>query len=181
MYSWAEGLLRSFLRPFLCVMDKLKIVIDFDGTCVKHAFPAVGDAIGAAPVLRALVSDGHMLLLSTMRCDHGDVSPTSDDPNILQKGGSYLTEALAWFKENAIPLYGVQSCPGQQSWTKSPKCYGDLYIDDSALGIPLVHPEDGNPYVDWRAVSEILFNDGILSESSYDGLLQDSQFLMETL
>lgn len=162
-------------------MDKLKIVIDFDGTCVTHAFPAVGAAIGAASVLRALVSDGHMLLLSTMRCDHGSIRPTSDDPNILQEGGSYLTDALGWFKENDIPLYGVQSCPGQQSWTKSPKCYGDLYIDDSALGIPLVHSEDGKPYVDWRAVAEILFNDGILSDVSYDGLLKDAEFLKETV
>lgn len=31
------------------------IGIDFDGTCVKHAFPKIGEEIGAAPVLKELV------------------------------------------------------------------------------------------------------------------------------
>ena len=43
------------------------IGIDFDGTCVKHAFPAIGDDIGAVPVLKELVDKGHKLILFTMR------------------------------------------------------------------------------------------------------------------
>ena len=36
------------------------IGIDFDGTCVKHAFPSIGDDIGAVPVLKELVDNGHV-------------------------------------------------------------------------------------------------------------------------
>ena len=43
------------------------IVLDFDGTCVKHAYPAVGKDIGAEPVLKRLVANGCDLVLSTMR------------------------------------------------------------------------------------------------------------------
>ena len=45
----------------------LDICIDFDGTCVSHEFPEVGYDIGAAPVLKELVSNGHRLILFTMR------------------------------------------------------------------------------------------------------------------
>jgi len=45
----------------------LVLAIDFDGTCVTHDFPRIGSEIGAPPVLRALVSSGHKLVLFTMR------------------------------------------------------------------------------------------------------------------
>lgn len=32
------------------------IAIDFDGTCVSHRFPLIGEDIGAVPVLKALVA-----------------------------------------------------------------------------------------------------------------------------
>jgi len=37
----------------------MKIAVDFDGTCVSHAYPEVGIDIGAIPVLKRLVSNGH--------------------------------------------------------------------------------------------------------------------------
>lgn len=43
------------------------IVHDFDGTVVKHRYPAVEEDIGALPVLRKLVANGHHILLNTMR------------------------------------------------------------------------------------------------------------------
>ena len=43
------------------------IAVDFDGTCVKHAYPKIGEDIGAIPVLKQLVNDGHQLVLNTMR------------------------------------------------------------------------------------------------------------------
>ena len=50
--------------------------------------------------------------------------------------------------------------PTQHTWTKSPKAYGHLYIDDAALGIPLVRGLNGEkPYVDWDKVEEMLFGD----------------------
>jgi hydroxymethylpyrimidine pyrophosphatase-like HAD family hydrolase len=52
------------------------IAIDFDGTCVTHEFPKVGKDINAVPVLKALVENGHQLVLFTMRSDI--VNPTGE-------------------------------------------------------------------------------------------------------
>ena len=43
------------------------IVLDFDGTVVKHRYPAVGEDIGAVPVLKKLVKNGHHV--SVQKCD----------------------------------------------------------------------------------------------------------------
>ena len=43
------------------------ILLDFDGTCVQHEYPYVGDDIGAQQVLHDLVKNGHQLILFTMR------------------------------------------------------------------------------------------------------------------
>jgi hydroxymethylpyrimidine pyrophosphatase-like HAD family hydrolase len=54
----------------------MDIAIDFDGTCVTHEFPEVGEEIGATAVLKRLVKQGHRLVLFTMRSneqEHGDV------------------------------------------------------------------------------------------------------------
>lgn len=126
------------------------ICIDFDGTCVTHAYPRVGEEIGAVPVLRELVSAGHQLILFTMR----------SDPSKKKKGA--LSDAVRWFEKHDIPLYGIQTNPSQGQWTKSPKAYGNLYIDDAALGCPLVYPDEGRPYVDWKAVREVLIRKRVL-------------------
>ena len=114
----------------------MKIAIDFDGTCVTHKFPLVGKDIGAAPVLRKLVDRGHKLNLFTMR------------------SGEYLLDAIQWFMDNNILLTGINKDPGQEKWTKSPKCYAELYIDDAALGVPLIHDDSvsSRPFVDWEKV-----------------------------
>jgi hypothetical protein len=141
----------------------LIIGIDFDGTCVTHEFPRIGNDIQAAAVLRELTNRGHRLILFTMRSDRPTVKPTSD-PNIWQEAGNYLTDAVNWFKENNIPLWGINQNPEQKSWTDSPKPYCHLYIDDAALGCPLIFPQDSStrPYVDWASVIKILVKKGIL-------------------
>ena len=50
----------------------MEICIDFDGTCVTHDFPKVGKDIGAIPVLKKLIENGHNLILFTMRSDDQD-------------------------------------------------------------------------------------------------------------
>jgi hypothetical protein len=50
------------------------IGIDFDGTVVTHDFPKIGKDIGAVPVLRKLVDNGHKLILFTMRSDIKDIN-----------------------------------------------------------------------------------------------------------
>jgi len=124
----------------------MKIAIDFDGTCVTHEYPVVGKEIGAVKVLKELVEAGHVLNLFTMR------------------SGRQLEEAVAWFKRNNIELNGINTDPGQTQWTKSPKCYAQLYIDDAALGIPLLTNKvvTSRPYVDWSKVYFLLKGKGII-------------------
>src|SRR6478609_3760695 len=114
----------------------MTINVDFDGTCVSHEFPKVGNDIGAVKVLKRLVENGHKLILFTMRSDKKDRKPSAD-PNITNVDGQFLTDAVNWFKENDIPLYGIQTNPDQKLWTDSPKSYAELILDDTALGIPL--------------------------------------------
>jgi hypothetical protein len=116
--------------------------IDFDGTCVTHEYPKIGRFIGAQKVLKRIVANGGKLILWTMR---------SEQP---------LREAIEWFAENDIPLYGIQRNPTQDRWTSSPKAYAKFYIDDAAVGCPLKPGlRDERPYVDWVAVELLLFGD----------------------
>ena len=141
----------------------MEICIDFDGTCVTHEFPKVGKDIGAIPVLNKIADAGHNLILFTMRSDIDEV--TSNDYGIHKQAGEYLTDAVNWFIDNHIPLHGVNVNPTQHTWTKSPKAYGQLYIDDAALGCPLLYnPEiSDRPFVDWVKVEEMLKSIGVLS------------------
>lgn len=126
------------------------IAVDFDGTCVTHEYPKIGRDIGAIPILKKLVENNHQLILWTMR------------------SGKELEDAKNWFKENNIPLYGVNLNPSQKDWTSSPKCYAQLYIDDAALGCPLIENNFVNSsiiersYVNWEKVEEILKENHIL-------------------
>ena len=56
----------------------------------------------------------------------------------IQKEVNTYTDAVNWFKKNDIPLYGINENPDQSSWTTSPKPYCHIYIDDAALGCPLI-------------------------------------------
>ena len=96
-------------------MSELVIAVDFDGTCVTHDYPYIGSDIGAVPVLKELTDAGYRLVLNTMR------------------SGRLEKDAVRWFKDNNIPLYGVNKNPDQKSWTASTKVYANLYIDDSSF------------------------------------------------
>lgn len=124
----------------------MKICVDFDGTCVTHDYPNVGKPIGSVPILRRLVEKGHQLILFTMR------------------DREQLNDAVNWFTDNDIPLFGIQTNPEQKNWTSSPKAYGQLYIDDAALGAPLMWDEtkSGRAFVDWVQAEEMLMKLGIL-------------------
>jgi len=124
----------------------MDICIDFDGTCVTHEFPKIGKNIGAIPVLKELIASGHNLILFTMR------------NNCENNNGNHLDDAVNWFKENDIPLFGINRNPTQDLWTKSPKAYGQLYIDDAALGCPLKFDSEisNRPFVDWGKIREYL-------------------------
>ena len=142
------------------------IVLDFDGTVVKHRYPAVGEDIGAAPVLRRLVQNGHFLLLNTMRSRNSE-------------GVDTLQPALDWFASNDIPLFGVNENPDQKEWTSSTKVYGNIYIDDGALGAPLKVDETGSAYIDWSLTSIHLYLRGLLTQEDIVSLVQDRVISLE--
>lgn len=131
------------------------ICVDFDGTCVTHDYPKVGHDIGAVPVLKKLTEQGYKLILFTMRSDKG----VRDG-----KFESGLTDAVNWFKDNDIPLYGIQTNPTQKHWTESPKAYGQIYLDDAALGAPIkFDPEiSDRPFYDWDKAENMLKQYGVL-------------------
>lgn len=127
----------------------MEILIDFDSTCVIHKYPGSGpDIKGAVEVLKELVDCGNNLILFTMRA----------------KEDNGLQEAVSWFRERNIKLYGIQSNPTQESWTSSPKAYGHLIIDDLCLGIPLIYNPaiSDRSFVDWKGVRELLVARGII-------------------
>lgn len=140
----------------------MDICIDFDGTCVAHEYPNIGKDIGAIPVLKELVEKGHRLILFTMRSDRKKKKKVDGVEVMVEE--NVLTEAVQWFADNDISLYGVQKNPTQRFWTSSPKAYGHLYIDDAALGCPLIldDPNSDRPYVDWLRIREMLLASGIL-------------------
>lgn len=135
------------------------IAIDFDGTCVAHEYPNVGKDIGAAPILKQLTDNGHQLILWTMR------------------SGETLADAVKWFSDNEIPLWGINENPEQHTWTSSKKQYAQMYIDDAALGAPLLHCENHDdlnyiiskklpiserPYINWVQVQMILAGEELI-------------------
>lgn len=140
----------------------MDICIDFDGTCVAHEYPNIGKDIGAVPVLKELVENGHRLILFTMRSDRKKKKKVDGQEVMVEE--NVLTEAVQWFADNDIPLYGVQKNPTQRFWTSSPKAYGHLYIDDAALGCPLVldDPDSERPYADWVRIRKMLVDSEIL-------------------
>lgn len=139
-------------------MENKIILVDFDGTCVTHDFPNIGKDIGAVKVLKLLIENGHKIILFTMRSDIEN--PLSNSPEIIPINGDYLSDAVKWFDENNIPLYGINTNPTQSDWTHSPKAYGHLIIDDTGLGIPLINNKSisNRPFVDWIEVEKMLIN-----------------------
>lgn len=133
----------------------MDIAVDFDGTCVTHEFPKVGKTLPyAVETLTDLVDKGHHLILFTMRSDRTEKGAV-DNPEIADVYGNFLQDAIDWFKKYNIPLYGIQKNP-QQGWTTSPKAYAHLYIDDAALGCPLIYGMHNKPYADWYMIRKML-------------------------
>ncbi len=126
------------------------VAVDFDGTCVTHKYPAMGENIGAESILKRIVEKGHKIILLTMRSDQ------------------YLDEAVEWFNKNSIPLWGINKNPEQKQWTNSPKVYAHLYIDDAALGCPLIRHEYDieRPFVNWNQVEIELIERNIISKET---------------
>ena len=108
-------------------MSKYEFVaVDFDGTICADAFPEVGAPNRAViDYVKRLAADGSKIILYTSR------------ENGTRK---LLDEAVAFCKEQGIPLYAVNENPGNPHAAKiglkpsdGRKVYADLYIDDKAM------------------------------------------------
>lgn len=134
--------------------------IDFDGTCVTHEYPEIGKNIGTEYVLNCLIENGHKLMLWTMRDNKPD------------EGKQTLQDAVNWFKQHNIELWGINENPEQKEtgWSNSNKQYCNYYIDDASIGTPLLLiPElSPRPFVDWCKVAWILYKLKLITLDQYE-------------
>lgn len=111
------------------------VAVDFDGTCVTDEYPDVGQDISAAFYLREISRLGAKIILWTCR------------------SGKPLKDAVQWFQDNKIPLFGCNENANQAAWNypdrPSPKAFAHIYVDDRAFGVPIVM---GSSHVDWSIV-----------------------------
>lgn len=114
-----------------------------------------------------------------MRSHPSEKTEKAGTSGMIPTTNDCLQDAIDWFAKYDIPLYGVNDNPSQHSWTDSNKVFAHMYIDDAALGIPLVYNDMSfmcdssmmRPYVSWVRVSEMLWRAGILSTTD----LEDSE------
>lgn len=118
------------------------IAVDFDGTIVEHAYPAIGKPIPfAIDVLKRLQAEGHMLVLWTYRT------------------GPLLDEAVQYCRERGVEFYAVNRSFPEEEWTDGAprKIDADYFIDDKNIG--------GLP--DWAEIYRII-RYGNTESAAYD-------------
>ena len=116
------------------------IAVDFDGTLVENAFPAVGKEVPlAVETVKYLISKGNKIILHTCR--------THDNHD----GHDCLAEAEQWCRDRGIELYAVNDNPENRKYwgAQEPvdKVYADVYIDDHSFGMPLT-----DNHVEWSDI-----------------------------
>ena len=98
----------------------MNIAVDFDGTIVEHAYPAIGkEILFAFATLKELQRAGHNLILWTYRT------------------GKELDEAVEFCRKNGIEFYAVNKSYPEEEFdplTASRKIDVDLFIDDRNVG-----------------------------------------------
>jgi hydroxymethylpyrimidine pyrophosphatase-like HAD family hydrolase len=97
----------------------MKIAVDFDGTIVDHAYPAIGkEKMFAFQTLKELQKRGCLLILWTYRT------------------GKELDAAVEFCRTNGLEFYAVNKSYPEEilDETVSRKINADIYIDDRNLG-----------------------------------------------
>ncbi len=95
------------------------IAVDFDGTIVEHAYPAIGkELMFAFSTLKELQKQGHRLILWTYRA------------------GKELDEAVEFCLQKGMVFYAVNKNYPEEKFdeTISRKILADVYIDDRNVG-----------------------------------------------
>jgi len=121
-------------------MKNIILAIDFDGTIVTHKYPEIGDPVPhAIKSIKEFEKLNCKIMLWTMR------------------SGKELEDAVEYLKNNGIELWGINKNCQQSSWTNSNKQYAHYYIDDAAIGCPLIKNWKYNrPYVNWLSVKQLV-------------------------
>lgn len=94
------------------------IAVDFDGTIVEHAYPAIGKPIPfAIETLLQIQKDQHQLILWTVR------------------EGDLLQEAIDYCEQRGLYFYAANAnYPNEDRATAPRKLKADMFIDDRNLG-----------------------------------------------
>lgn len=133
------------------------IAVDFDGTIVTHEYPEIGRPIkGAIETIKAIIENDHKVFLWTMRC------------NKKYRRRDLLQEAIDYCHDNGVELYSANISPSQ--FSTSNKQYASLYIDDAALGCPLINTGNfwDEPYVDWYKIGKMLVERDVITEEQFN-------------
>ena len=99
----------------------MTIAVDFDGTIVRHRYPAIGEEIPfATQTLKKLIEERHQLILWSVR------------------EGQLLDEAVEWCRQRGVEFYAVnRDYPEEDIQLNehfSRKLKVDLFIDDRNVG-----------------------------------------------
>lgn len=121
--------------------QSLIIAVDFDGTIVEDAYPAVGKPkLFAFETLKKLQNEGHRLILWTYR------------------SGKKLEEAVKFCESNGISFYAVNASYQDEEfdYETSRKIHADIFIDDRNVG----------GFIGWGNVHQLLLNQEIVTRQT---------------
>ena len=121
--------------------QSLIIAIDFDGTIVEDAYPAIGKPkLFAFDTLKKLQNEGHRLILWTYR------------------SGKKLEEAVQFCESNGINFYAINASYEDEEIDseKSRKIHADIFIDDRNVG----------GFIGWGNVHQLILNQAIANRQT---------------
>ena len=131
------------------------IFLDFDGTVVEHAYPQIGlPNPFALEVIKKLQDKPYRIILNTTRVEFADGS---------------LQAALDYLNLNpTVKGINIQHYTSRKllppPWNKNKlKNAENIYIDDTAAGIPLIESEEHGYMVNWKIVESQLTEAGLLN------------------
>lgn len=151
--------MKSFVKK-----GSLIVGLDFDGVIVADRFPLpVLRPIGAETWIPNLQDEFRLrVILCTCRVDHYE--PVECELPLKVEPRQYLQEAVNECVRQDIKLFGINwnpefECKAIYDACHAPKPYCDIYIDDKALGTPLVQlRSEPKPCVDWNIVGKMLYD-----------------------
>ncbi len=119
----------------------MTIAVDFDGTIVRHRYPAIGEEIPfAVSTLKMLTEERHRLILWTVR------------------EGKLLDDAVEWCRQRGLEFYAINRDFPEEDISRNAhftrKLKVDLWIDDRNIG--------GLP--DWGTIYRIIHERKTLEE-----------------